>query len=197
MYEIKKSSNKNLTLSNKEVKVYSNDELRDYITKEEVDLLLEKAFDNKKDWLMIYCLWSMGLRITELISIKKKDIDFFNKLVKVTWLKKRRAVERYLPIPQQTAYHLSVFTGNLNMDDRIFPITRQRAFQVIRKYADVLNKPISPHTFRHSFAVHFLKQTKNLPALQKWLGHSHITTTMIYLRIVQTDLREEIDKVVF
>lgn len=186
-------------IKNSQPSLYEARDIKDYLVKPEVDLLLEKAIDNPRDWLLILCGWTLGLRISELIKIKKGDIDYYNQSIKVVWLKKRKAMNRHLPLPDITYRSLNQYIASLNKDDLIFPISRIRAFQIIKKYEKLsgISKNISPHTLRHSFAIHFLKQTRNLAALQKWLGHSQITTTMIYLRIVQSDLADEIKKVEF
>jgi integrase len=173
-------------------------DIPEYLNKEEINLLLSNIKDSEKmDGLLIMFLWRTGVRITEAISIKKRDIDFINQTAKIRWLKKRKAIDRVIPLERDLIYNLSVYCSNLNLDDLIFPFTRQRAFQIIKKHIkrNLIQKVVSPHTFRHSFAINFLKQTKNLVALQKLLGHAQITTTMIYLNIVQSDLREELNKV--
>jgi integrase len=173
-------------------------DIPEYLNKEEINLLLSNIKDSEKmDGLLIMFLWRTGVRITEAISIKKRDIDFINQTAKIRWLKKKKAIDRVIPLERDLIYNLSVYCSNLNLDDLIFPFTRQRAFQIIKKHIkrNLIQKVVSPHTFRHSFAINFLKQTKNLVALQKLLGHAQITTTMIYLNIVQSDLREELNKV--
>ena len=196
------SSNKNLTISNKNVinRPFSANNIPTYLTKEEVDKLLSIIpGSNKRDYMLIYFLWTTGSRITEAINVKKKDIDFYYRTVKIQWLKKRKRQERIIPLHQNTAYQLSVYCGNLNQDDKLFPISRNRAFQIIRKYTKKagITKTVGCHTLRHSFSVYFLKQRRNIVALQKLLGHSQITTTMVYLNIVQSDLQQEIDMVEF
>ena len=196
------SNNKNLTISNKNVinRPFTANNIPTYLTKEEVDSLLSVIPEsNKRDYMLIYFLWTTGSRITEAINVKKGDIDFYYRTVKIQWLKKRKKQERIIPLHQNTAYQLSVYCGNMNQDDKLFPISRNRAFQIIRKYTKKagINKKVGCHTLRHSFSVYFLKQRRNIVALQKLLGHSQITTTMVYLNIVQSDLQQEIDMIEF
>jgi site-specific recombinase XerD len=202
--EIIVSGEKNLTFPNWKSKAvdraFRQKGLPGYINAEEIRKVLESIPQrNKRDYTLLYLLWTTGIRITEAISIKKRDIDLYNTTLRIRWLKKRERMERVLPLPSKTAYILSVFTGHLNEDNNVFPITRQRAFQIVKKYALLsgIQKRVHPHTFRHSYAVHFLKQTKNLPALQKLLGHSSIQTTMIYINLVQGDLALEVGNVNF
>ncbi|MDP3765296.1 MAG: tyrosine-type recombinase/integrase [Nanoarchaeota archaeon] len=196
MNEIQTFNERNLTIPINKVKIARSlsTELPDYLTKDEVDKLLS-VITNKSHYLLIEFLWKTGCRITEALSITKGSIDFENRTIRIRWLKKRKALERIIPLHPSLAYNLSVFAGSLNLQDRMFPITRQRAYQITKDYAvkAQIGKPIHPHTLRHSFAVYFLKQRRNIVALQKLLGHSQITTTMIYLNIVQQDLADEIN----
>lgn len=191
-------NSKNLTSSlNKKLIVRKSlgTDIPDYLIPEEVNEILESIPNNKqKHYLLIELLWKTGVRITEAINIKKKDIDFYNKMLKIQWLKKRKKLERMIPIHQTLLVNLSLFCGQINNDDYLFGFSRQRGYQVIKKYSVNIDKRVSPHVFRHSFAINFLKQTKNLVALNKLLGHSQIETTMIYLNIVKSDLQEEINK---
>jgi len=196
------SSNKNLTITNKNVinRPFSADNIPTYLTKEEIDSLLSAIPESsKRDYMLVYFLWTTGSRITEALNIRKKDIDFYYRTVKIQWLKKRKKQERVIPLHQNTAYQLSIYCSSLNQDDKLFPISRIRAFQIIRDCARKagINKTVGCHTLRHSFSVYFLKQRKNIVALQKLLGHSQITTTMVYLNIVQSDLQQEIDMINF
>lgn len=84
------------------------------------------------------------------------------------------------------------YTGNHNQDDLIFPITRQRVFQITKKYLS-----ISPHQLRHSFAVNWLRCKGDFIVLHRILGHSKIQTTMEYLKIVPIDQALELEKIRF
>lgn len=171
-----------------------------YLAKEEVYKILDTCTEKDKTaYLLMLFLWKTGLRISEALALKKGDINFFDKTATVKWLKKRRLAVRSIPLESDLAYKLSVYCSNLKLDDRLFPFRRQWALQIIYDHAKLanLNKHVSCHTFRHSFAVHFLKETRDLPALQKLLGHAQITTTMVYLRLSHADLRKELENANF
>lgn len=171
-----------------------------YLAKEEVYAILETCSAKEKaSYLLMSFLWKTGLRISEAIAIKKGDINFYDKTATVRWLKKRRQAVRSIPLEEDLAYQLSVYCSALNLEERLFPFSRVRAFQIIKEHAKraMLSKKVSPHTFRHSFAIHFLKETRDLPALQKLLGHAQITTTMVYLRLSHADLRRELQNAHF
>ena len=190
---------RNLTISQDRSKLMQIDkEIAGYLNKDEVHKLLS-VISNKRDYLLLDFLWKTGCRISEALAVSKGNIDFYNKTVKIRWLKRRKAKERYIPLHDSLAYELSVFTGPLNLADTLFPISRQRAFQIIKKYSEKaeLGKEVHPHTLRHSFAIHFLSQTGNLVMLKELMGHAQITTTMMYLQYVKKDLKEAINGIEF
>jgi integrase len=110
----------------------------------------------------------------------------------VRWLKSKKYKNRVVPIHSRLLELLNLYTAGLKYEDRIFNITRQRAFQIIKQYLKV-----SPHKLRHSFAVNWLRCGGNIVTLHKILGHSKIQTTMIYLGIVPVDQGKELEKMVF
>lgn len=187
-----------LTKAKQEVnRVFGSEKLPAYLNKEEVYQILDSIpQDKKRDYIFVFFLWATGVRITEALNIKKGDIDFYGHNVRIIWLKRRKKQERIIPLHSSLITLLALYTGQLNLDDLIFPFSRVRGFQIIKKHSEKagIKKKVSPHIFRHSFAVNFLKQRKNIVALQKLLGHSQITTTMIYLQIVQSDLRDEVEQ---
>lgn len=203
MNEPSVQNGKNLTIphdKSKLLRAFESGDLPEYLTKEEADTLIAAVPQNKqRDALLLMFLWMTGCRITEALSISKGDVDFYNRTVRIKWLKRRKAMQRILPLHPKLAYSMSVYCGTLNLADKLFPITRQRAFQIVQRYAKLAGvaKKVHPHTLRHSFAVYFLKERKNIVALQKLLGHSQITMTMTYLRIVQSDLAEEVEQLNF
>jgi integrase len=153
--------------------------------------MISKVRDHKDRMLIIF-LWRSGVRITEAVSLRKCDIDFKNFVMRVRWLKSRKYKERIVPIHPQLKDLLQLYTATLNLEDRVFPITRQRAWQITRKNLDG-----NPHKLRHSFAVNWLRCDGNIVTLHKILGHSKIQTTMEYLNIVPMDQGKELLKIVF
>jgi integrase/recombinase XerD len=199
MYEVTTLGNKNLTIPQEKSKLLRIDrEIAAYLNKDEVALLLS-VVTNKKHYLLIDLLWKTGVRVTEAVSIKKGDIDFYNQTIKIRWLKHRKAKERIIPLHQSLAYQLSVYASNMGGMDKIFDISRQRVFQILKRYAKTsqIQKNVHPHTLRHSFAIHFLNETGNVIMLKELLGHSQITTTMAYLKYVQKDIKEAIQGINF
>lgn len=180
------SRQKNLTKGyhkSKEIPKYWD---RDYITAN-----LEKI-SNYRHKMLLTLLWMSGIRVSEATSLIKGNIDFENYTMTIKWLKNKKQKNRVVPLHPNLRNLLQLYTASINLEDRIFPISRQRAWQIVRKYFDG-----SPHQFRHSFAVNWLRCDGDLIILHKILGHSKIQTTMEYLKIVPTDQGKELLKIRF
>lgn len=162
-----------------------------YWDKDFINLSIDSIYD-PKDKMLIRFLWMSGVRVTEAISITRKDIDLKNFTVRVRWLKSRKYKERVVPLHPQLKLILELYIAPLNLDDRVFPFTRQRAWQITMKY---LNG--NPHKLRHSFAINWLRCDGDLTTLHRMLGHSKIQTTMEYLKIVPIDQGKELIKIRF
>lgn len=185
--------NMNLTGENltNTIHTESKKNLIPYWDKEYINNCINKI-NKSADRVLIITLWYSGIRITECINLTKKDIDFVNYMMKVKWLKSRKYKERILPIHPRLKDILQVYTATLNLEDRIFPFTRQRAYQITKKWLGG-----NPHKLRHSFAVNWLRSKGELIILHKILGHSRVQTTMEYLKIVPIEQGKELMKISF
>lgn len=166
-------------------------DIRSYWTPEEIKDRLDHC-GSSSDAMLLRFLWMSGLRITEATNLKKQDIDFQNYVMRVSWLKNRKYNERIVPIHPTLRTLLQMFTAPLNQEDRLFPYTRQRGWQIVKKWMNG-----HPHQFRHSFAVNWLRQGGDIVILHRILGHSKIQTTMEYLKIVPIDQGKELLKIKF
>lgn len=181
------SKNQDLTNSSQSVKrEYAQYWNREYIN-ERID-----AITNPSHQMLLRFLWYSGVRITEAVSIRKTDIDLQNYVMTVRWLKSRKYRTRIVPMHHLLRSLLQVFTATLKAEDRVFPITRQRAWQLTQKH---LNG--HPHQLRHSFAVNWLRCGGDIVTLHRILGHAKIQTTMEYLKIVPVDQGKELQKIQF
>jgi len=150
-----------------------------------------------RDKMVCTTLWMTGVRVTELINIRLRDIDFGKRIVRIRWLKSRKWTERLIPVKIELINLLQLYCANqkIHVDQQVFPYTRQRIYQITKKWFLT-----NPHTFRHSFAVNFIEQTKSpksIIILKEYLGHSRIETTMEYLKIVPFDMAIELEKIQF
>ena len=159
---------------------------RDYINARLNDI------QNGQHRMLFFLLWRSGIRITEALSIKKSDLDFQNYIMTVRWLKSRKYLVRKVPMHPTLKEVLQAYVGSLKADDKLFPFTRQRAWQLSKQYFEG-----SPHQFRHSFAVNWLRCGCDIFILSRILGHSDIRTTQEYLKIVPIEQGKELLKVEF
>lgn len=185
--------------------------LPDTLSLEEINLILE-AIDlshpqGERNNAILETLYGCGLRVSELINLKISDLYFDEGFVKVTGKgNKQRLVPTNLYteniINNYMHKHRVLTPPKKGKEDVLFlnrrgnQLTRVMIFTIIKQLAQKANiqKTISPHTFRHSFASHLLKGGADLTVIQALLGHESITTTEIYLHIDRTKLAEVVNK---
>src|SRR5690606_16630934 len=152
---------------------------------------------------MIEVLYGCGLRVSELTTLKLSDLFFEEGFIKVTGKgNKQRFVPIGAPAVKAVNFYIYGQRRHLTIDpahsDTLFlnrrgkGLTRAMIFTIIRGLAASigLDKKISPHTFRHSFATHLLENGADLRAIQLMLGHESITTTEVYLHLNRKKLGE-------
>ena len=179
--------------------------LPNILTIEEVDNLLNIQLNNAYDFrnkAMLELMYSSGLRVSELVELKIKDIDLDNGYVKCFG---KGGKERIIPIGEIAVDYLKkyiygyrdsmkkgYYTENVFLNNHGKKISRQGFFLIIKEIAKEkkIEKNITPHMLRHSFATHLLNNGADLRTIQEMLGHSSITTTQIYTN-VSTDILKE------
>ncbi len=157
------------------------------LTSEEIKRLIEVT-RNIKHKLIIKILYGCGLRVSEVINLKKEDVNFNEELIKIKLAKGRK--DRFVKIPDSLKKELESYC-NLHNEEVLFPSSRggKLTTATIRKIIKNaskkagIKKNIHPHTLRHSFATHLLESGTDLRIIQKLLGHSDIKTTQIYLSV--------------
>ncbi|MFK7832667.1 MAG: site-specific tyrosine recombinase/integron integrase [Winogradskyella sp.] len=183
--------------------------LPDTLSVEDIDLLI-KAIDlnyqynginlGERNRAIIETLYSCGLRVSELIELKISDLFFEEGFIKVTGKgNKQRFVpigpttQKFINIWQTIRNHIDVKPDSkdilfLNYKGR--QLTRAMIFTIIKNLVKTagIDKSVSPHTFRHSFATHLLENGADLRAIQMMLGHESITTTEIYMHVDRSHL---------
>jgi integrase/recombinase XerD len=174
--------------------------LPDVLSVEEVEKVLNRAERGKKTSLRnvaaVELLYGSGLRISELISLRVKDLN-----LEVGFLKclGKRGKERIVPVGAKAASAVRAFllVSPAEGGDYLFrnpsglPFSRMGMWKIIRKLClnAGITKRVTPHTFRHSFATHLLQNGADLRAIQELLGHAQISTTQIYTHISTKRLR--------
>ena len=171
------------------------EELPVYFTDEELRRFFS-AIDNPRDYVFFMALLGTGKRISELLSIKRNDIDLMNRTIRIITLKKRKKKIVQIRITEKLAYQLSIYISPLKAENPIFDFTRQYADTLFKKYsakAGINYKRVSCHVFRHTFAIKWLEQGLPIHKLKRHLDHSHINITMEYLKVVDSDYFKTMD----
>jgi len=176
------------------------------LTVSEILSVLNESGSNRKslvavrDHIMFELLYSSGLRVSELVTLKLDDINGEAGFIRVLGKGSR---ERIVPVTTVTVQKLRDYMDHqrqqilrnrrspyLFVTRRGKPLTRQRLWQTIRALGNKLGLKLSPHTMRHSFATHLLEGGADLRSLQKMLGHVDISTTQIYTKVTAKRLKQ-------
>jgi integrase/recombinase XerD len=157
-----------------------------------------------RDRAMLELAYGAGLRVSEWISLGTRDVLFEDKLVRVFG---KGSKERLVPIGRSAIAAVATYVrelrprleqlgkggkGVLFLNARGEPLSRMGAWKILRRYVQRagIEKSVSPHTLRHSFATHLLEGGADLRAVQEMLGHADISTTQIYTHVDREYLRK-------
>lgn len=172
---------------------------------ENVELLLNQPQDDEnkgiRDKAMLEVLYATGIRVSELIALKKTDINMTLEYIKCTSNEKTRIIPLGSKAVKAVKEYMNAVRDMMLKDkeeDILFvncsgsPMTRQGFWKIIKYYAKKANieGDITPHMLRHSFAVHLLQNGANLQSVQEMLGHSDIATTQVYVKMNDYKLKE-------
>jgi len=178
-----------------------------FLTQEEVDKILKmpekfekNSIKRARDLAILYTLYGSWLRVSELINLKVKQISFENNQITITWKwRKQRAVF----LTKQAQDYIKEFLKlrdfeseyvitSLSSNSRWKPISRVSVEQLVKDYASLawIDKKVTPHTLRHSFATTLLMKWADIRSVQMLLWHSSIMTTQIYTHISDRHLQE-------
>jgi integrase/recombinase XerD len=176
--------------------------LPDVLSVEEIDAMLS-TFDittskGCRDSAIVEVLYSTGLRVTELVTLRISDLFFGEGYVRVVG---KGDKQRLVPIGSAARDKIQLYMevrnpkqrseATLFLNNRGKPLTRIMVFNIIRQAAERagITKSISPHTLRHSYATHLLEGGANIRQVQELLGHESISTTEVYTHLDRTHLR--------
>lgn len=170
-----------------------NNTLPEILTPEEVKRLIE-ATANIRHKLIIKLLYGCGLRVSEMVNLKKQNINFEENLIHVKLAKGKK--DRFVKIPESINNELESYVKIINTEI-LFPssrggkLTKDTIQKIVRNAAKKagIKKRVYPHLLRHSFATHLLERGTDLRVIQKLLGHSDIKTTQIYTQISQASIK--------
>ena len=184
--------------------------LPDTLSVEEIDALIAaidlSSNEGERNRAMLETLYGCGLRVSELVSLKISDLFFDEGFIKITGKGNK---QRFVPIGNLTQKYILIYKDDIRAhldikkghEDTLFlnrrgsQLTRAMLFTMIKDLATKigLQKNISPHTLRHSFATHLLENGADLRSIQLMLGHESITTTEIYVHLDRKFLTEVIN----
>ncbi len=155
-----------------------------------------------RDKAMLELLYATGIRVSELVNLQQQNLYLESGFIRIFG---KGSKERLVPVGHSAIEWINKYKTELrfvlvknNSDDYLFlnahgiKLTRMALFAMVRKYAVIagIEKNISPHTFRHTFATHLLEGGADLRAVQEMLGHSSIVTTQIYTHIDRSFIKE-------
>jgi len=163
--------------------------------------------EGERNRAILETLYGCGLRVSELVNLKLSDLFFDEGFIKVTG---KGDKQRFVPIVETTQKYINIYRSEVRShikiqsgyNDTLFlnrrgkQLTRAMIFTIIKQLAVKigLNKKISPHTFRHSFATHLLQNNADLRSIQLMLGHESITTTEIYVHLDKSHLTKVVQE---
>lgn len=185
--------------------------LPDTLAIEEIDKLIVaidlSSKQGERNRAILETLYGCGLRVSELTELKISDLYFDEGFIKVTG---KGDKQRLVPIGPITEKYINIYRKEIRVHqeidsqakDTLFlnrrgrALTRAMIFTIVKRLAKEagIQKNISPHTFRHSFATHLLENGADLRAIQQMLGHESITTTEVYTHIDRKHLTQVINK---
>jgi len=185
--------------------------LPDTLSVKEIELILDAVDLSKKEGhrnkALLETLYGSGLRVSELINLQKSDIYEKEKLLRVTGKGNK---QRLVPLGDYALQQINIYLDEFQkkqsiqkgyenfvfLNRRGKPLTRNMIFLIVKKTTEMagIQKTVSPHTFRHSFATHLLENGADLRTIQVLLGHESITTTEIYTHIDTRYLRKVMEE---
>ena len=163
------------------------------LTLEEIKSMIQST-KNIKHKLILKVLYGCGLRVSEIVNLKNKDVNIKENLINIRQGKGKK--DRFVKIPNSINEELNAYI-KLNDDEFLFPsnrggkLTKKTISKIVETSAKKakVKKRVYPHLLRHSFATHLLEQGTDLKIIQKLLGHSDIKTTQIYTQISQASIK--------
>ena len=176
------------------------------LTQDEIEKLLEQPdlseLKGQRDKAMLEVLYSTGIRVTELISLKLEDVNLTNGYIKV----KKKNSERHIPLGNLSLKCLKEYINKVRPllirteeEKTLFintngqKMTRQGYWKILKQYKEQakIDKDITPHSIRHSFAVHMLQNGAEIKTVQELLGHTDIASTMMYTQIANMNSKND------
>lgn len=179
--------------------------LPEILTSREVELFLDQADGNDvkgiRDKAMLELLYATGIRVTELIDLDLSDVNLSAGVIRCRGKDKERLIPMYSVAIKAISEYLERVRPNMiaDPDEQAFFVnisgtrmSRQGFWKIVKSYQQKagIEKEITPHTLRHSFAAHLLENGADLRSIQEMLGHADISSTQVYAKIVKKQLKD-------
>ena len=179
------------------------------LSNEEIHLLLSqpKCIDAKgyRDKAMLEVMYATGMRVSELLDLNVNDVNLGAEVIRCVSKNKERYIPMYHGAVKALGEYLELVRPQmiaLPNEDALFVnvsgerMSRQGFWKIVKYYAKEakIDKDITPHTLRHSFAVHLLENGADIRAIQEMLGHADLSSTQIYSQVIKKDLKEVYNK---
>jgi integrase len=185
-----------------QIQLFDGGGQRKYVNQSERIRFIKTA-KSQQDTVKLFCLLLAftGARISEVLNLKVRNIDFEEKLLVVESLKKRKTgIYRQIPLPKFLLKALNTYfqTRVNSTEEKIWKWSRRTASRKVKMVmikSNIYGSQSSSKGLRHGFAINCITQGVPLTLIQKWMGHASISTTAIYLQVVGVEEREFAKKV--
>lgn len=174
---------------------------------DDIKTLLETEIPTRfyvRDSAMLELMYSSGLRVSEIVSLKIDEINLEGGFLRITG---KGSKERVVPMNKRAIDKIKTYISGLRLEtlrqksspylflsNRGEPMTRQRFWQTLKVLARQVGLDLTPHSIRHSFATHLIEGGADLRSVQKMLGHSDISTTQIYTKVSSDRIKKQYAK---
>ena len=158
-----------------------------------------------RDHAMLELLYATGIRVSELISLNEEDVSLSASFIRAQSKGKERIIPLYPAAVKALSHYMKEVRPQLLADPEETALfvnmngermSRQGFWKIVKHYQETagISKDITPHTLRHSFAVHLLENGADLRSIQEMLGHADISSTQIYTHVVKKHLKDVYQK---
>ena len=161
-----------------------NNEYHRYLNKKLIPYLKDR------DKLLMEFIWELGGRISDIIGLKTRDIDFSRKIITLV-VKKRHGFINNIPVSNSLLLDISNFMRKYSTNGRFFNFTRQRAWEIVKGYGNKIGMSLHPHMFRDGLAIYLLQHGVSDKIIARRLGHSSAATTIKYYMVITLEIERD------
>ena len=171
-------------------------DIKHYLEPEQINAILEHAKTcSSRDYLILRLLWRSGMRVSELLALTPSDLEPYNQVLNITKAKGKKQRRVVVDPPMFAMLSTYISETEIPEEQPIFGFSSVHIWRLCRKYGKMIGVDVHPHMFRHSYAIHLIRNGVDLRRLQQLLGHSNIQTTTIYLQFKDSDLVKAYNRV--